>query len=281
MGKVWVITPKGSRFKGFCFRKRGPSYQARAQEDLEAKDLRGEKVILLVDDHQVFFNREWLIRGPEEIIKLQVKERLRSFGFNDENLKVSFKIEEESETQVLVSFLGGYFPDLELSFRRLVENEVRVEGVKHRAVALAGLGQGCEEPLFIAEAREEGLWLVLTHEEKIYYLRFFEAEGLTGLNVSLVEEAILSALDYAERGLKKSVSKLLPLGPKRDLIPKDLVIWNPFSRIGKGFRKPSRRRSLRNLLSSVPSWLPKTLTLPLTFTVSGSGISNSPDSPPG
>ncbi len=231
MRKTWVLRKKEENsLEGYVFQPRGRRFAASWQEDVAFSSLRGERVILLFEDPQAYFHRETLVKGPPEVLELQIREHLRNFGLVEEGLRVVFKIEEELPPHVLVSFLACHLSSVEDVLEGLLHKEVRLAGLHHQAVALGALGNlVSEEAILVAEAQPQGLWLVITEREKIHYIRFFEADEFLELSSSLVEESVLAALDFAQRALKKEVRKLLPLGPKRDVFPtvKHLEILEP------------------------------------------------------
>ncbi len=219
MKKIWVLKASGDSFYGYLFRK-GETFRVEGPQEVSLRTLRGEKVLLLVEDQHAYFHREVFTRGPKEIIALQINERLRNLGLLEGTPRLAFRIEETEGSLVTVSYLALPAVELEEEVERLVSAEVRLYGVQHHAVALAGLARlVTPDPLFLVEANEEGLWVVVCQGEKLLYLRHFAAGEASGLSTSHVEEALLAALDFAHRGLKKEIKKILPLGTKRDLIP--------------------------------------------------------------
>ncbi len=220
MRKTWVLKKGKKGLEGYVFKAKGKHFVSYWQGEIAPKTLRGERVILIFDDPQAYFSRETLVKGPPEVLELQIREHLRNFGLVDEGLRIAFKIEEENPPHVLVSFLACHLSGVKNILEELLQNVARLVGLHHYAIALAALGNlSSRGPLLVAEAQPQGLWLVIVEDQKIQYLRFFEADEFAELSPNIVEEAILSALDYAQRGLKKEIRKILPLGKKRDLLP--------------------------------------------------------------
>ncbi len=219
MKKTWVVRPEGEDFYGYLFRGK-ETFSVEGPQKVSAGKLRGEKVLLIIEDERAYFHREAINRGPKEIIALQISERVKNLGFIEGAPRLAFKIEEVSGSLATVSYLALPLSDIEEKIEQLVTAEVRLNGVLHHGVALAGLGSLIgQETVLLAEALPNGIWIVITHGKKLLYLRYFGAEESEGVSTSHVEEALLAALDFAHRGLKKEVKKILPLGPQKDLIP--------------------------------------------------------------
>jgi len=220
MKKIWVIKPLDGHFYGYLFQKIDKVFRVKGPQKISARDLKNEKVLLLIEDKEIYFQRETFTRGPQEIIALQINERLKNLGLAEQISSLAYRLEEIRGTFVDVSYLALLSCHVEDEIKQLISSEVRLCGIQHHAIALAGLSKFIsQEIVLLVEVMKDGLWLVISQGENPLYLRYYAIPDSQELTAHKVEEALLAALDFAHRGLKKEVKKILPLGPKREIIP--------------------------------------------------------------
>ncbi|WP_456370714.1 hypothetical protein [Thermodesulfatator atlanticus] len=221
MRKILVIKKDKETIKGITFKKARTIFNVQEPPRFFRKqELKSKRFILVSEFPELHFSTENIVKSPEEIIELQLREKLRELGLFETTPAISFRIEEGLGPQIEVSFCAVNYSSIKQLIREVSDIEARLQGLYPEQLAIAFLTlKETDENTLSVYISQDKIYISLTGGNRLYFLRTLEVNPLFGPTSSQIEEALLAAIDFGERLLNINIKGIISYGPKRELLP--------------------------------------------------------------
>jgi len=220
MPSLWVVKPHEDHFLGVKTSKKRGRWEFSAVREWKASELKGRSVVALETTPRVYFSRETLNKGPQEVLLLQAEDKVRDAGYFTGAFQTAVCKISEGAVTIEAGILALEPQGVSRLIEALGKAQARLKAIHHQAVAIGFLaGLFSREPVLAVWASPEGLWMTVAEAGGLTYLRFQEVDEFLGLEGHPIEEGILAVLDYYERFFGKPIRHLLPCGPKKEVVP--------------------------------------------------------------
>ncbi len=219
MGKVIVFGYRDATFYGAVCTARKGRYTVTPLEKLELSSLAGKAVLGVVETKVCHFSRETVAKGSDEVILLQISEKLERLGIFREPPLIVYWQERALGMNVEVSVLAVDSPSVSSFIERCVSHRIRLRGLYPRTVAMASLAMGDSAGCVLSlDGDVRGCTVVVTGGGMIRYLRRVTFDEFLGVSDGLLKEEIRFAIEQYERGGGEPVRKVIAYGEIRRFI---------------------------------------------------------------
>ncbi|OAG28617.1 hypothetical protein [Thermodesulfatator autotrophicus] len=225
MKKIFVLQKEGEKYIAAQFKKKGSEIILQDYpEETILKKFKARELTLIKYFPELYLGKEVIPKGPKELIKIQIRERLKELGIFESTPFIVFKIEEDLETQLEVSFIAVNKLLIEEIVSETQKIEARIKLLSAEQIATCYLTiHETKENIISIYLSEDKLYIAITGLNKIIYLRTLSINKSFGITPSQVEETLLTTIDYAERVLGISLKGIISYGPKRELVPETSI----------------------------------------------------------
>lgn len=186
----------------------------------------GKRVLVLWDSRGFHFFRDQVFTGPDEVMALQIQEKVERTGLFRVPPSVFYRVDRKEGNTAQVSIAAVDTSAMEARLEELWHRKARIEGVYHPALAVAFLAahSGAETALTVW-IREKGFFLVGTEGAQVQSVRFVAFDDFTGPSEDLVRQEAAFAREQLERLTGQGVPVVRSCGPLRHLLPEGHVPW--------------------------------------------------------
>ena len=223
--KFWVVQKEKNSILAVKLKKKGQEIiLLEGPKKVELRELKGQKVIGACKPKDFYFSRETFPKTKKEILTLQIQDKLQELGLFEQTPIVRYRNVKEigglNEYEIVaVNELG-----IKECFEELINKEIKPEKIIPEELSIAFLTiRESEKFLISIYITEDKLWIFITGRNEIFYYRNIEIDSEFGITEELLEEAILTTIDYAQRILKIEIEGIIKYGKNRNIIPKTAI----------------------------------------------------------
>ena len=224
--KIWVIEKYENSYRGILFKKQRNKYEIiNRNQKIILKNIKGQRAYIINTCKNPYLSREILnTTRQEELITLQLKDKLEETGIYEKEPWITYKIERNLDEQIEVIFAATEKECFLSILEDACKNMIRVEKLIPDFLAIPWLTIcDTDENILSLYLDENKFYIFLTGKNKILFFRKIDIDPLTGPKSKVIEENILASLDYCDSYLKEPVEKILAYGPKKDDIPANII----------------------------------------------------------
>lgn len=205
---------------------RGKRFSEGVELPADEVSLSGKRVLVLWDVKGIHFFRDQVFTGPEEVMALQVQEKVERTGLFRAPPSVFYHVDRREGNTAQVGIAAMDTSAMEARLDTLWDRKARIQGVYHPALAVAFLAahSGAEKTLTVW-IREQGFFLVATEGARVQSLRFVPFDDFTGPSGELVRQEVAFARERLEGLPGQGVPVVRSCGPLRHLLPEADVPW--------------------------------------------------------
>lgn len=228
--KIWVIQKAKNYYRGIFFKKKKNKYKVlKIKDKLTLKDIKGQRAHIVNVCQNPYLSKEYINKTSPEIIKLQLQEKIKETGIYEHQPWIAYKIEKELEDEIEVTFASIEKECFLNILEETSKNMVRIEKLIPDFLTIPWLTiNDTDKNILSLYLEKNRFFIFLTGRKKILFFRKIDVDPLLGLEPKLIEENILASLDYCDSFLKEPVEKILAYGPKKDILPKNIMdIYEP------------------------------------------------------
>ncbi len=203
----------------------------------------GKNVVVLLDTPSFHFFRDRVLKGPQDVMALQIQEKVERTGIFRLPPAVFYRVGREEGNMVEVSVAAVDSGTIEERLEKLWRRGVRIRGVYPPPLAAASLAaRGAPERTLTVWIHERGFFLIGTAEGDIQSMRFVAFDEFIGPSETLVREETQFAQEQIQRLEGEGFRVVRSCGPLRHLLPEGEVPWPdaliPASLQPKAFEHP-------------------------------------------
>lgn len=223
---VLHLQEKGEELKAAFVGFRGGRFLEGAEVSGEDPSFSGKNAVVLLDTPSFHFFRDRVLKGPQDVMALQIQEKVERTGIFRLPPAVFYRVGREEGNMVEVSVAAVDTGTMEARLEKLWRRGVRLRGVYSPPLAAASLAaRSAPEKTLTLWIREGGFFLIGTAGGDIRSMRFVAFDEFIGPSESLVREETQFAQEQIQRLEGEGFWVVRSCGPLRHLFPEGNVPW--------------------------------------------------------